>query len=60
MTVALGVCGCAALFVVFGLVGGGHEKHEQKDHCDTCGIKENTATCGDCLSVSEISEQSHE
>ncbi len=59
MTLALGICGCAALFVVFGLVGGGHETHEKKHGCGTCDTEQDTAECGACHIASEISEHSH-
>ena len=56
MSMVIGVLGCAALFVIFGLVGGGHEKHEVRGACDN---SKDTAKCGDCQTVCEISEQSH-
>ena len=56
MSLVIGVLGCAALFVIFGLVGGGHEKQEVRGACDK---SKETAKCGDCQTVCEISEQSH-
>jgi hypothetical protein len=59
VTLALGICGCAALFVVFGLIGGGHETHEKDSGCGTCSTDDDTAKCGSCHTVRDISEHSH-
>jgi hypothetical protein len=59
MTLVIGIFGCAALFVVFGLIGGGHEQHERTPTCGTCDSEEDTADCGACHIASEISEHSH-
>jgi hypothetical protein len=59
MTLFLGVCGCAALFVLFGVIGGRHEQHEKTHGCDTCSTEDNNAQCGVCDKAREISEHSH-
>jgi len=56
MSLLLGVCGCAALVVVFGLVGGGHEKTETDHDCGSCGCDDHNADCGSCQTVRETLE----
>jgi len=57
VTEVLAIVAFGALFVVFGLFHKGRT-HETAG-CESCSTKGDTAACGDCPSVSEISEQSH-